>query len=187
MIVRRHSVFLLAAILCAVVSAIHGASGTSDTSSSAVQLTAQVDRHSAPLDQSIELTVAVTWEGPADRYHFGWPETPRTYRLSIVGSRRSAGSWVDETGAHARQEFTYILRPTDLGEASIGGVRLSYWAAADTGGSGQTLTTLPITVEVTPPAEPIRRAWGDLFIAVAVAAVGFLAWRYGIRRRRRLK
>ena len=190
---RRYSAVAAAVMVCVCSAVASGAAGTGATAppsrahgvSSSVQLAALVDRHTVPLDQSIELAVTVTWEGQADRYRFGWPETPQTHRLSIVGSRRSAGSWVDDAGQHARQEFTYILRPTDLGEASIGGVRLTYWAATDTGGQGQTLMTLPIKVVVTPPSEPVRRSWGDLFVVVAVAAAGFLLWRYALRRRSR--
>lgn len=154
--------------------------------SHAVQLTAQVDRHSVPLDEVARLTVAVEWTGPADLYRFGWPETPQTYRLSIVGSRRGSRSWVDEEGEHSRQEFTYILQPTETGKASVGAAQLTYWSAADTAQPGRTLMTMPISLEIVPPARRRWRiAWGDIALSAGVIGlVGCAVWWLRIRPRK---
>jgi hypothetical protein len=147
-----------------------------------VELSAQVDRHTVPLDGDVQLTVEVTWTGGADRYRFGWPETPRTYHLAIAGSKRSAESWVDDDGTHARQAFVYVLQPTDLGEASIGGVRLTYWAAGDTASAGRTLQTMPVKLKVTAPAEPPRGVSAEVVAFFVLLAAGLGVWRYRARK-----
>ncbi len=176
----------LIAIFCAsIVAAGTPHAATNEARSSAVSITAEVDRHSVALDGEAVLTVEVVWKGSADRYLFGWPKTPRTHHLSIVGSGRSAEAWVDDDGSHARQEFTYVLQPTDLGEASIGGTRLTFWSADDTLSAGQVLTTLPIELQITAPSDPPRRIPLDVLALALVVVAGIVAWRYRAARQAR--
>lgn len=150
-----------------------------------VTLTARTDRRTVPVDETATLTVAVEWRGAADRYRFGWPEAPQTYRLSIVGSKRGSRSWIDDEGQHSRQEFSFILEPQVVGKASVGGIRLTYWDTADTSRGGATLTTMPISLEVVPSARSEGRIpWADVGIALAVtASVGVAVWWLRSRRR----
>jgi len=121
-----------------------------------VSLSSEVSRHTLPINETVDFTVTVAWQGAADRYHFGWPEAPRTYRLDITGSRTEATSWVDDNGPRSQHTFTYVIRPNSIGKATIGAVQLTYWSAADTGRPGTTLTTLPIELEVT---RPRKQGW----------------------------
>lgn len=151
---------------------------------SGVSLTASVDRHTVPLDETAVLTVLAEWEGRGDRYRFGWPETPEVHRFSIVGSRRGNRSWVDDAGEHAQQEFAYILKPGELGKAAVGAVRLTYWDADDTARAGTTLMTLPITLDIVRPARSERRIpWRDLGVTVFVlGGIAVSVWWLRLRR-----
>ena len=116
-------------------------------------ISAEVDRNSVALDGVVNLTVAVEWTGSADRYRFVWPETPGTFLFDISGSRRSARSWVDEAGEHARQGFTFVLRPARMGAGRVDPISVTYIDVADTTAGPQTLLTQAIGIEITPPAE----------------------------------
>lgn len=175
-LIRQRAHFALLYLLCTAFPTVQAQATPANASD--VSLTAFVDRQAFPLNETALLTVLVEWEGPADRYRFGWPETPGTRRVSIVGSKRGSHSWVDDAGEHSRQEFTYILRPEEIGKAGVGAVRLTYWDTADTARTQTTLMTLPISLEVLGPSRASGSLpWGDLGIAATtLAVVGLTIW-----------
>ena len=142
-------------------------------SGAALSISAETDRNSVPLNETLNLVVAIEWTGSADRYRFVWPETPGTLNLDISGSRRGARSWVDAAGEHSRQEFTFILRPSRTGAGRVDPISVTYIDMADTTAGARTLITHAISVEITPPEEAGYFGWMDVaFIGGAVVVLG---------------
>jgi hypothetical protein len=122
--------------------------GVREVSAGGIEINSRVQPATLSLDESTELSVSVLWDGAADRFLFGWPEAPALDGLKIVGSKRSAHSWVDGGTEWSRQEFTWTLEPERVGSSRVGVAELTYWTANDTTRDGRRLTTYPFDVQV---------------------------------------
>lgn len=183
----RASLYAYLLPLLIAIPAFHHSTMADPSPQNSVTLTTRVDRSTVPIDETAKYIVTVAWDGAADRYRFGWPQAPKAYHLSIVGSKRSSRSWVDSTGQHSEQEFTYLLEPEETGTASLGAVLLTYWDAADTAADsdGHTLTSAPISITIVPSRKhSFGGSWQDTGITVVVLA-GVLLSVLWVRRRRK--
>ena len=166
---------LLAALLFAAACAV----SAEPAYDSDVELTAVASRSEVALDETVDFSIVVTWSGGADAYRFTWPETPQTYRLDVVGSRRSSSSWADDTGERSRQTFSYVLKPTEIGRGSVGAVALTYWTRGDSSATSRSLMSAPVTIEVLPAAHLNRGMGWPTIAGLAIFGLliaGFAWW-----------
>jgi len=111
---------------------------------------AVVDSPHVPSNQTLTLTVRATCIGDIYLYDFQWPAPPDLDRFEIVGS--SSGNIVkkDSDGRLISiREFIYILKPVGQGQGRIGSAMLNYTDKMT--GMEHTLSTRPITIDVTGP------------------------------------
>jgi LPXTG-motif cell wall-anchored protein len=121
------------------------------TWSTRIELSTQVDRVSVPQDESVRFTVKVQWHGPAELFRVAWPQAPQVTKLDVSGSARGTEVISSATGQTTIQEFSYILRPKEIGTASIGGVQITYISMIDTANVARELSTRPLEITITRP------------------------------------
>ncbi|MFQ5577310.1 MAG: BatD family protein, partial [Anaerolineae bacterium] len=112
-------------------------------------LTAEVDRAGLSTDESVTLTVVVT----GSALNPPQPSLPPLDGFEVIGSSSSSQISIVNGNVTAQGVYRYRLRPLQTGELVIGPVSATI--------NGQSYTTDPIAVQVTPgnaPATPPEQA-----------------------------
>jgi hypothetical protein len=108
-------------------------------SAQAASLTAQLDRQVVPLDETV--TLKLTFEGVAPQ---STPNLPALPGLNVLGTSQSSQFTIVNGLQSSKITFNYTLMPTQPGEVVIPAMQVQV--------SGQTLTSQPLRLKVTPSA-----------------------------------
>jgi len=98
------------------------AQSTPDTLKSDIILRTYVESEQVPLNREVIYHVELRWSGDLNRYQINKLNEPQLTNLALRGS----GSSNRDTGTMAIKQFTFYLRPLEMGMAYIDGARISY-------------------------------------------------------------
>ena len=159
------------------------AKSTPDTLKSDIILRTYVESEEVPLNREVTYHVELRWTGDLNRYQINKLNEPQLTNLALRGS----GSSNRDTGTMAIKQFTFYLRPLEIGMAYIDGARISYTDSRNnTDGS---LLSSRIGVKITEPLpEPGQHGYlSILFYAifgiVIISAFFFFLYRYQMRKK----
>ncbi|MGB2980247.1 MAG: BatD family protein [Candidatus Zixiibacteriota bacterium] len=151
----------------------------SDSVGAKIELKSSVDRSEVPFNQRAVFTVEASWEGEQDRFSITPISLPECENFEILGSSSVNETKIEGGKTVSLKTFNFTLKPTQTGTGRIGSVRLSY--ADNVTQDSSTLSTQPISVEITPPVE--RRAPAPRTILIFVVAAVLIYVIYSARRR----
>ena len=123
------------------------AQSASDSVRSDIVLRTYVESEEIPLNHEVVYHVELRWQGDLNRYKISKLAEPQLTNLSLRGS----GSSNRDTGTMAIKQFTFYLRPLEMGMAYVDGARISYTDMRDN--SEHALLSSRIGVKITEPLE----------------------------------
>ncbi|MGB2803856.1 MAG: BatD family protein [Candidatus Zixiibacteriota bacterium] len=151
----------------------------SDSVGAKIELKSSVDRSEVPFNQRAVFTVEASWEGEQDRFSITPISLPQCENFEILGSSSVNETKIEDGKTLSLKTFKFTLKPTQTGTGRIGSVQLSY--VDNVAQDSSTLSTQPISVEITPPVE--RRAPVPRTILIFVVAAVLIYVIYSARRR----
>ncbi len=117
--------------------------------------------------------------GEQDRFSITPVGLPECENFEILGSSSVNETRIEGGKTVSLKTFNFTLKPTQTGTGRIGSVQLSY--VDNVAQDSSTLSTQPISVEITPPVE--RRAPAPRTILIFVVAAVLIYVIYSARRR----
>ena len=151
----------------------------SDSVGAKIELKSSVDRSEVPFNQVAIFTVEASWEGEQDRFSITPVGLPECENFEILGSSSVNETKIEGGKTVSLKTFNFTLKPTQTGTGRISSVQLSY--VDNVAQDSSTLSTQPISVEITPPVE--RRAPVPRTILIFVVAAVLIYVIYSARRR----
>jgi len=160
----RIYIIILISVLCVVGIS---AQNSADSVRSDIVLRTYVEAEEVPLNREVVYHVELRWKGDLNRYQISKLNEPQLTNLVLRGS----GSSNRDTGTMAIKQFTFYLRPLEMGMAYIDGAKLTY---TDTGTNTESsLLSSRIGVKIKEPLpEP---GDSDLFSVLMYVFIGILA------------
>lgn len=140
-----------------------------------IKLAAQVSQNHVPLNRTVEFTIRVEWTGALDRYQMRPFENPQVTNFEILGNSSTNRVGTGAGQNIAVQEFTYTLKPQQLGMGYIESIIIRYTDMASD--QEYRLMTNRIEVKIIDPLpEPGSKAWliwlgGILVLAGCAVAI----------------
>lgn len=144
-----------------------------------IELKSSVDRSEVPFNQRAVFTVEASWEGEQDRFSITPVGLPECENFEILGSSSVNETRIEGGKTVSLKTFRFTLKPTQTGTGRIGSVQLSY--VDNVTQDSSTLSTQPISVEITPPVERRERVPRTILIFVVAAVLIYVI--YSARRR----
>ncbi|MGB7061779.1 MAG: BatD family protein [Candidatus Zixiibacteriota bacterium] len=155
------------------------ADSQTDSLQARIELKSSVDRSEVPFNREATFTVQASWEGEQDRFSITPVGLPGCENFEILGSSSVNETKIEGGKTVSLKTFNFTLKPTQTGTGRIGSVQLSY--VDNVAQDSSTLSTQPISVEITPPVE--RRAPAPRTILIFVVAAVLIYVIYSARRR----
>jgi hypothetical protein len=159
------------------------AQSTPDTLKSDIILRTYVESEQVPLNREVIYHVELRWTGDLNRYQINKLNEPQLTNLALRGS----GSSNRDTGTMAIKQFTFYLRPLEIGMAYIDGARISYTDSRNnTDGS---LLSSRIGVKITEPVpEPGKQGYLSVLLygvagLLMISIFFFFVYRYQTRKK----
>jgi len=157
------------------------------SSSASIQVSCQVDQTKVPLNRFLTLQVTISWVGSSDRYTVIQFDNPALSNFDIVGTATVNRSEIDGNQTRVYKDYTYTLKPRELGMGYIEAVILK--AHDNLLNQDENLITQRLPVEVTDrlpePGEGLP-VWYYLVVLLIVGAIA-LALLFWWWRKKRLK
>ena len=158
-----------------------------DSLRSDIILRTYVETEEVPLNREVVYHVELRWKGDINRYQISKLNEPQLTNLALRGS----GSSNRDTGAMAIKQFTFYLRPLEMGMAYIDGARITY---TDTENNTESsLLSSRIGVKITGPLpEPGENNLLTIMIyvflsALVIAVILLFVYRYQTRKKAELE
>jgi hypothetical protein len=158
-----------------------------DSLRSDIILRTYVESEEVPLNREVVYHVELRWKGDINRYQISKLNEPQLTNLALRGS----GSSNRDTGAMAIKQFTFYLRPLEMGMAYIDGARITY---TDTENNTESsLLSSRIGVKITGPLpEPGENNLLTIMIyvflsALVIAVILLFVYRYQTRKKAELE
>ncbi|MEW5923890.1 MAG: BatD family protein [Candidatus Zixiibacteriota bacterium] len=104
---------------------------TGSAVASEISLTGSVDKTDIAFEDSVTLTVEIKWLGDITAYNFQVLPLPECENLKVAGTSSSISSRTSEGQGITVRTFTYVLRPTQAGIATIEPVTIDYTSLPD--------------------------------------------------------
>jgi len=148
-----------------------------------INLSSSVDKTETPLNQPVNLTVTMTWEGRPNRYVIDPFEKPGLTNLEMTGSSTNSRSELRNGRLYTIKDFSFRLYPVEMGMAYIDEIVITY--GDTTSGIYDRLVTQRLDVKVISPVYEADYGWvwrTVLGILVLGALAGGLT--IGLKRRR---
>jgi len=114
-----------------------------------VVLNAKVNKTRLPLDEELKFNATLTWNKDIFDLSFDMIEPPNCENLYITGNFFASDSKSTPNGQVVSNHYGFLIKPVNVGSATIGPVSLTY--TDNISGEEKTLTTSPITITVTKP------------------------------------
>jgi hypothetical protein len=158
-----------------------------DSLRSDIILRTYVESEEVPLNREVVYHVELRWKGDINRYQISKLNEPQLTNLALRGS----GSSNRDTGAMAIKQFTFYLRPLEMGMAYIDGARITY---TDTENNTESsLLSSRIGVKISRPLpEPGENHLLTIMIyvflsALVIAVILLFVYRYQTRKKAELE
>jgi hypothetical protein len=152
-----------------------------DSAGARIELRSSVDKSEAPFNREVTLTVEASWEGEQDRFSITPVGLPECDNFEILGSSSVNETRVEAGKVVSLKTFRFALKPTETGTGRIGSVKLSY--VDNLTQDSSSLSTQPVSVQITPPVERRGPAYKTILILVMAAVLIYVI--YSARRRTR--
>ena len=142
-----------------------------------ISLSQSLDKHEMAFEDSVTLTLSLTWAGPQYAYRFDRPIQPQLESFQIGPFATAISSEGTGDNEITTKTFSYTLLPLDFGRNRIEPITIAYVSYADSI-SGE-LISEPMVVEVAKPGPPpevadrIATEWliaGGLLVLTVIAA-----------------
>ncbi|HEX7401589.1 MAG TPA: BatD family protein, partial [candidate division Zixibacteria bacterium] len=91
-----------------------------------IELKSSVDRSTVPLNQELNFTIQVSWEGEQSRFMITPVAPPQCENLEISGSSSLNESKMEEEKTKSLKTFQFVLKPLQTGTGRIGPVQVNY-------------------------------------------------------------
>ncbi len=154
-----------------------------DTVQSDIILRTYVESEEVPLNREVVYHVELRWKGDLNRYQISKLSEPQLNNLILRGS----GSSNRDAGSMAIKQFTFYLRPLEIGMAYIDAARITY-TDTENNTEGDLLSSR-IGVKITEPLpEPGDSRRYSMIIIIFISIVSltvilFFIYRYQIRKK----
>ena len=156
-IFRMFFVLLLALYAC---STIYASLPVQNTK---IELSSQIDQTKVPLNRTLQLKVTLSWPGESDDYSLLQFDGPSLTNFEITGTSTTKRSELREGGTRIFNDYTYTLKPQELGMGYIEGVTAK--VHNNHSDQDETLTTERIPVEIIDPVpEPGKSSVPSIFL-----------------------
>jgi archaellum component FlaC len=113
-----------------------------------IELKSSVDRSTLPLNENLNFTIQVSWEGEQSRFMITPVAPPQCDKLEVSGSSSVNESKVEEGKTISLKTYQFILKPLQTGTGRIGSAEIKYIDNATQDSSS--LSTQPVSVQITP-------------------------------------
>jgi len=131
-----------------------------------IELKSSVDRSTVPLNQELNFTIQVSWEGEQSRFMITPVAPPQCENLEISGSSSLNESKMEEEKTKSLKTFQFVLKPLQTGTGRIGPVQVNYIDNVTQDSSS--LSTQPVSVQITPA---IKSSQSEYKIVLVIAII----------------
>jgi hypothetical protein len=143
-----------------------------ETKKTEIKISTRVSQTKIPLNRTFELKVTLSWIGDSGMYTVVDLENPMLTNFEIVGTSTTSRSELVNNHTQIFKDFTYILKPKELGMGYVEGVLVK--VHDNTVNEDETLSTQRISVEVVDPVpEKDEQKTGWLFILIPFIVLFF--------------
>jgi hypothetical protein len=136
-----------------------------------IELKSSVDRSNVPLNENLNFTVQVSWEGEQSRFMITPVAPPQCDNLEVSGSSSVNESKTEEGKTVSLKTYEFVLKPLQTGTGRIGPVEIKYIDNATQDSSS--LSTQPVSVQITPAT---KRGQSSYKIVLVIAIVLILIY-----------
>ncbi|MCP4723533.1 MAG: hypothetical protein GY863_00780 [bacterium] len=137
-----------------------------------ISISTNISNTEVPSNQTIDLTVIISWEGAPDRFEMERLENPELINLEIMGSQSLSRSEIMDDKVFTIREFTFNLSPVERGMGYIEGMTIRYKDRATN--KRDFLSTQRLNVKGLPPIYPKDYGW-VWKVVIVIIVVGFSA------------
>ncbi len=135
-----------------------------------ISISTSISNTEIPSNQTVDLTVIVSWEGPPDRYEVERLENPELINLEIMGSQSLSRSEIREERIFTIREFKLSISPVERGMGYIEGMTVRFKDSATE--KRDFLTTQRLSIKGLPPVIPGDYSWVWKAVIVIIV-IGF--------------
>ena len=136
-----------------------------------IELKSSVDRSTVPLNEKLNFTIQVSWEGEQSRFMITPVAPPQCDNLEVSGSSSVNESKTEEGKTKSLKTFQFVLKPLQTGTGRIGPVEIKYIDNVTQDSSS--LSTQPVSVQITPAT---KRSQSGYKIVLVIAIVLILIY-----------
>jgi predicted Holliday junction resolvase-like endonuclease len=136
-----------------------------------IELKSSVDRSTLPLNEDLNFTIQVSWEGEQSRFMITPVTPPQCDNLEVSGSSSLNESKMEEGKTKSLKMFQFVLKPLQIGTGRIGPVQVNYIDNVTRDSSS--LSTQPVSIQITPAS---RRSQSDYKIVLIIAIILILIY-----------
>ncbi|MFC1492514.1 hypothetical protein ACFL6O_01040 [candidate division KSB1 bacterium] len=137
-----------------------------------ISISTNISRTEVPSNETVDLTVMVSWEGAPDRFEIERLENPELSNLEITGSQSLSRSEIRDGKVFTVREYTFNLSPVERGMGYIESMTIRFKDRATD--KRDFLSTQRLTVKGLPPVYPADYSWVWKFVIVIIV-LGFSA------------
>jgi predicted Holliday junction resolvase-like endonuclease len=136
-----------------------------------IELKSSVDRSTVPLNENLNFTVQVSWEGEQSRFMITPVAPPQCDNLEVSGSSSVNESKMEEGKTISLKTFEFVLKSLQTGTGRIGPVQIKYIDNITQDSSS--LSTQPVSVQITPAT---KRGQSSYKIILVIAIILILLY-----------
>jgi predicted Holliday junction resolvase-like endonuclease len=131
-----------------------------------IELKSSVDRSTVPLNENLNFTIQVSWEGEQSRFMITPVAPPQCDNLEISGSSSLNESKVEEGKTKSLKTFQFVLKPLQTGTGRIGSVQIKYIDNITQDSSS--LSTQPVSVQITPATKSSQSGYKTVLVIAII-------------------
>lgn len=133
-----------------------------------IVLKSSVDRSTVPLNQELNFTIQVSWEGEQSRFMITPVAPPQCENLETAGSSSLNEYKMEEGKTKSLKTFQFVLKPKQTGTGRIGPVQIKYIDNITQDSSS--LSTQPVSVQITPATRSSQSSY-KIVLVIAIILI----------------
>jgi hypothetical protein len=143
-----------------------------DSLKSEIKIEASADKLRLPLNDSLNFTVLVSWEGENNRFLLFPLKPPECTLFEVQGSSTTVETKKEEGKPKTYKKYIFVLKPTKEGRGLIGSVSLSYIDAITQDSSS--ISTPEIKVQINPAKKSFKLSLPVIAVISSIILLIFL-------------
>lgn len=155
-----------------------------DSLKSAIQIQASADKFRLPLNESLNYTVIISWQGEVNRFFLFPLKPPECNSLEIQGSSTTVETKKEMGVLKTYKKYNFVLKPTKQGQGLIGAVSLNYIDTFTQDSSS--VSTQELKVQIDPAKKSLKLTSPIIVVVSSVILLVFLIF-FGIYAKRTLQ